>query len=360
MAESNLRITVVQSYAWDPHHQPGSLESLMTGLTAGLADKGHHVTLVALSDCDASWRNEGELFDRQVFSASSAPQALRRLAKESDVVSIHNRVDLMDLLLGSAPVGLFLHGPPSADRDWPGKFPGLQGPFDLNWDQTVDVVRQATRLAGPSAWSNIRNAAEFSTTAPFDVVYPFVHEDFINATRTNVSNPPLWLGRPVERKGLGWLVGHRASWSFPWAWAGDPSFADAALVNVLSKISAPISLARSRTEMVALMGSTNVVLAPYIQEAFGMIIPEAVATGARVVGFADAGLLESGDIPGVTLVPAGDVEAFDEAVVRALGSGVLDAVTRSSAYSRFSLTASQKAYRSHVENLLSDPHSVPQ
>jgi glycosyltransferase involved in cell wall biosynthesis len=325
----------------------------MSGFAAGLAAEGHQVTLVALDDHDAVWHNSGEQFVRQTVSPDKAPYTLAALAAESDAVSVHNRVDLMALLLGYGPVGLFLHGPPSGTNGWPGKLPGVPGPFGLEWDATVNVVRAADRLAGPSLWAIEHTVSAFAATSPTDLVYPFVHPDFGRVQRRpGRAGPPLWVGRPVGRKGLGWLVEHRDFWSFPWLWAGDLRFADPDQAGVLAQVQPPVGRAASRPEMAALLAETSVVLAPYTKEAFGMVVPEAVAAGARVVGFCDGGLRESGSLTGVTLVGVGDREEFDAAVTEAIERGPLGERERLEAVAKFSLASSQQAYCAHVARLL--------
>jgi len=94
------------------------------------------------------------------------------------------------------------------------------------------------------------------------------------------------------------------------------------------------------------------VLCPYLDEGFGMVVAEAAASGCRVVAFGQGGVLESGRAEHVTLVPPGDVVAFNAAVCAALETGAVSQEERAQAAGLYSPENSVLAYRDHLRRRL--------
>ena len=341
-----VKLLIIQPAAWDPVRMPGSLENLMTQLCEGLALRGHDVTLAA-ADEEASWVNTGEHFRRQVFHVDSVRQCIANSASAFEVVSVHNRVDLVTDLPAGTPLSLVLHGP-AVHGIWPGRLPSHPTPTDVEWSKSVEVVQRATRLAAPSRWA-LRFNLDLFGVHDGDVVYPFVDPIFANLPRSDTPLPAaIYVGRPIQRKGLPWLHEHSARWSFPWLWAGDPLFGDAALRESLPASTDPVATPRTRHDMAALLARAPVVLCPYDHEGFGMVLAEAAAAGSRVVSFSHCGLTESGVASTTTLVEPWDVDAFDRATVEALRAGPVSPDERSFVARVYTIARSVDAYEAHL------------
>jgi glycosyltransferase involved in cell wall biosynthesis len=159
------------------------------------------------------------------------------------------------------------------------------------------------------------------------------------------------VGRTTKNKGLSWLIENKEHWSFTWQWSGDEYFGDNS-VSEIAKSFPSVPAGRGVVEMADLFSKTSVVLCPYLDEGFGMVVAEAAASGCRVVAFGQGGVLESGRAEHVTLVPPGDVVAFNDAVCAALETGTVTQEERTQAANLYSPENSVLAYRDHLRRRL--------
>lgn len=337
------RIALVQTADWDPLRQPGGFEPFVTALAHGLADDSE-VLVIGPGSEKSRYQNSGELFGRQ----SVEPQNLRRLLAEMSeqgwFIAAHNLVGALVDVTG--PTSLMLHGVPNIDKGLPGRLINFPSPLDLTWTQTLTEVPRHGRVATCSAYVAERCSQVFATS-DFDVVHPPVHSNFVTVARSSERHDVLWVGRTVEPKGLGWLVANADHWSFPWKWSGDDYFGDAEVAG-LAQSFPYVPARRGVSEMAGLFAETRVVLCPYLNEGFGMVIAEAAAAGCRVVAFSQGGVLESGRAENVTLVPPGDVTAFNAAVCAALVDGPVTLEARQRAAGLYTPERTVHAYKEHL------------
>lgn len=341
--ELPARIVLVQTADWDPTRQPGGFEPFVTAIAHGLADDSE-VLVVGPGREKSRYQNFGEMFTRQ----SVEPQNLRRLLAEMSehgwFIAAHNLVGALVDVTG--PTSLMLHGVPNIDKGLPGRLLNFPSPLDLTWTQTLSEVRRHGRVATCSAYVAERCSQVF-TTSDFDVVHPPVHSNFATVARSTQRHDVLWVGRTVEPKGLGWLAENAEHWSFPWKWSGDEYFGDTN-VTELAQSFPSVPARRGVTEMAGLFAETRVVICPYLNEGFGMVIAEAAASGCRVVAFGQGGVLESGRAENVTLVPPGDVTAFNAAVCSALEAGPVTLEVRKRAAELYTPERTVLAYKDHL------------
>lgn len=343
-----MRIGIVQSAPWHPERDPGSLETLMTALSAAAALEHEVVLYAPLYGPHAQtedWSLESERFTRLAVPAGAL--AARLASADHDVVSVHNLPGAAAYL--KSPMALFLHGCVKPETGWPGKIPGHPSPLDLTWDETLNAINQATRLAAPSNFAATSIASVHKTATPddVDIVHPIVRQEYVANVHDHTTRRVAWIGRPVRSKGLPYMVENAARWQFEWSWSASGFFGDLEQ-SFLNDIPNPLPACNARSEMLAFYASTKVVLCPYRNEGFGMVATEAAAAGCRVVGFADGGLLETAVVPHIRLVPPGDVDSFNRAVLESLDAGPVCASDREAVYSAFSPAVAGAAYLEHL------------
>ena len=338
-----VKIGIVQPAPWHPTRERGSLETLMTSLSRSVAQK-HEVVLYAPLYDDSSnvsdWSLRDEGFSRVVAPAWKLPSVIKEGGH--DLISVHN---IPGAVAGiDVPVALFLHGRLRPDTGWPGLIAGRPSPLDLEWEETMSVIKRAERLAAPSMF-----AASFLSehSREVDVVYPIVHPDYLKVAHDEQTNRVAWIGRATHDKGLPFLVENSSKWSFQWSWSTSGFYGD---INekTLESLPGKLEPCQSRAEMLSFFACTKVVLCPYVNEGLGMVATEAAAAGCRVVGFADGGLRETAVAPHINLVPRGDVRAFNDAVIEALEAGVVSAADRLKVFETFSPSVSGALYLEHL------------
>lgn len=170
-----------------------------------------------------------------------------------------------------------------------------------------------------------------------EVVGPGDHRP--RRTRTGDGRPPLrpsgvptgprhtrhdvvYAGRLVARKGAGDLITLAEAGSLPGTlWITDfaPSSvrpAEAQALRERARAARGVRLVpapQRPAEMAALLGAARVVAVPSYREPFGMVSIEAQACARPVVGYADAGLVETAG-PAARLVAPGDLDALARAI----------------------------------------------
>ena len=341
------RLVLVQTADWDPLYRPGGFEPFVTALARGLADSSD-VLVVGPGPDRPVYRNSGELFSRQTLDPHSLRRTLALMSEQGWFVAVHNLVGALIEVEG--PTSLMLHGPPNIATGLPGRMLNFESPIDLDWSETLMEVQRHGSIAVCSADVAAQSSKVF-TTSEFDVVHPPVHPLFASVLRQEQQHDVVWVGRTTKNKGLGWLIENNEHWSFSWQWSGDEYFGDDSVAK-MAKSFPSVPARRGVVEMSELFSKTRVVLCPYQDEGFGMVVAEAAASGCRVVAFGQGGVLESGRAEHVTLVPPGDVVAFNDAVCAALEAGTVSQGGRSHAASLYSPENSVLAYRDHLRRRL--------
>jgi len=345
--DTPARLVLVQTADWDPLSRPGGFEPFVTALAHGLAASSD-VLVVGPGKDRPVYRNSGELFSRQTLDPHSLRRALALMSEQGWFIAVHNLVGALVEVTG--PTSLMLHGPPNMANGLPGRLRGFESPLDLDWSETLTEVQRHGSVAVCSAYVAEQSSLVF-TTSEFDVVHPPVHTLFGSVLRQKAQHDVLWVGRTVKRKGLDWLIENKEHWSFPWQWSGDEYFGDNSVAEMAKSLPS-VPAGRGVAEMADLFSKTSVVLCPYLDEGFGMVVAEAAASGCRVVAFGQGGVLESGRAEHVTLVPPGDVVAFNAAVCAALETGAVSQEERAQAAGLYSPENSVLAYRDHLRRRL--------
>ncbi len=76
---------------------------------------------------------------------------------------------------------------------------------------------------------------------------------------------------------------------------------------------------QNKATLDALMDSSDVLVVPSLVEGFGLVITEALAHGLHVIATSHTGAQDLPTVPGaVSLVPAGDLDALERAILGAL------------------------------------------
>ena len=358
--DTPARLVLVQTADWDPLSRPGGFEPFVTALAHGLASSSD-VLVVGPGIDRPVYRNSGELFSRQTLDPHSLRRTLASLSEQGWFIAVHNLVGALVEVTG--PMSLMLHAPPNMATGLPGRLLNFESPIDLDWSETLTAVKRHGSIAVCSA-TYAEQSAKVFTTSKFDVVHPPVHPLFGSVLRQDQKHDVLWVGRTVKRKGLDWLLENKEHWTFSWRWSGDEYFGDDS-VSEMAKSSPSVPAGRGVIEMASLFSKTRVVLCTYLDEGFGMVVAEAAASGCRVVAFGQGGVLESGRAAHVTLVPPGDVVAFNDAVCVALEAGPVSQEERAQAASLYSPENAVLAYREHLRRRLGAfdlqtlPHSAP-
>ncbi len=335
---------MIQNQPFDPTTRTGGFEHLMTTWANSLAAE-HSLTLLAVGDENTTYHNSGESFPRVITTPDDLASTLRALSRHVDVVTTHVHPERLVPL--DVPVSVFRHNPTSALRTWLAEH--HPDDADERFEESVRRVNALTRYAAPSVYARNYDAGVF--TIPGDVVYPFVPASLVTRPRAVDQHLALWLGRPIRRKGLAWLYEHHDEWSFPFAWAGslDVPSAEPDVVELARSHAEPLTSPSGIAAMAALYSRVPVVLCPYLEEPFGMVIPEALTAGCRVVAFDSGGPAEMRGLPGLTLVEPFSVPDFDAAVVAALASPPLSADARHEVLDSFTVRSSAAMYIDHLE-----------
>lgn len=293
-------------------------------------------------------RASGELFSRQTLDPHSLRRTLYLMSEQGWFIAVHNLVGALVKVEG--PTSLMLHSLPNIATGLPGRLLNFESPMDLDWSETLTEVQRHGSIAVCSAYVAAQSSMVF-TTSEFDVVHPPVHPLFASVLRQKSQHDVLWVGRITKNKRLSWLIENKEHWSFSWKWSGDEYFGDDSAAEI-AKSFPSVPARRGVVAMADLFSKTRVVLCPYLDEGFGMVVAEAAASGCRVVAFGQGGVLESGRAEHVTLVPPGDVAAFNDAVCVSLEAGPVSQDGRSYAASLYSPENSVPAYRSHLHRRL--------
>jgi glycosyltransferase involved in cell wall biosynthesis len=337
-----MRVVIVSNSGFD---------HMLAGWAAGAVEHGHEVILAGIGDKDHRWREPDEGFDRALIDSELYDHQLAELAEGANLINCHTRASLAGLNIPVAH-SLFRHSTASALHTYLDLTCSLEE-STRRFDEEVTLVAKANRLASPSRYALDYDAPIFGR--PGDVVYPFVEDYIAELPRSEaLLDKPMWMGRPVTRKGLGWLCEHHEEWSFEFLWSGnlgsfDVDPRDRPMVERAERYVRAYADVRELSEMLPVYAQTKVVLCPYLDEPFGMVIPEALAAGARVVAFSSGGVPEMGDLPGLTLVAPLDVQAFDDAVRAAMSSPPLSSEERHVVTERFSRESSVAGFVAHLE-----------
>ena len=341
-------LVIIQGECYDPLTNATGLELLISTWARACADQGITTTVLAEGWDNRLYQNTGEPFMRCVATPTTFERTLRELCGQSTVISCHARAQRVPSDIG-VPFSIFAHSTHFAFQRWLAlSVPGRDHPaYEA---QELRHLGAATRWAGPSRYAT--TTMPFPEATPVDVVPPFADPALVRAPRGPQMNLALYLGRPIERKGLYWLLNNRRQWSFPFTWAGDLSASpEYPSLEKVMKHFPPLAPVRGRAQVYPLLATAPVVLCPYRQEPFGMVIIESLAAGARVVAFDEGGPSEMKGLPGLSLVKTGDIAAFDEAVVAALDNAPLCSTDRQQIADRYSPETSKNSFVQHIRAL---------
>jgi glycosyltransferase involved in cell wall biosynthesis len=284
----------------------------------------------------------------RVFCPGQLDARALSIISKADVLSSHATPSLLEGV--TRDFGLFRH---NHDVNMQSYFAATDPEnSSARLSENRDLAARASRIAAPSSYSGALDAAALSR--PVDTVYPFVDAVSAEYVRPAQDERALYIGRVVTRKGLGWIIDQtiRGAFSWEWSWASPTAKSEPQTelerdVLRFTCVGAPSGPA----QVAQIISRFPVVICPYTDEPFGMVVAEALALGTRVVAFDEGGPAEIASLlggEGITLVPRYDVEQFDYAVASALTLGPLSQVLRHRAVETFSFASSVRQYHRHL------------
>lgn len=330
-----------------PLRQPhaGGLEACVWERVRGLRARGHRVTLCGPRGSDfltgppefalppPVWPDGQEKSDtaypagyleRIEEALDSAMRVLMANADRVDVIDNHSLqstpIEWLDRL--RIPMMTTLHTPP------------LPGVVAAHWELASDEHR----FLAVSAYT-AREWAQFGVHAD---VFP----NGVDTTRWSAGRGGerlVWFGRVVPEKAPHLAIDAARSAGRPIVLAGrigDEEYFDTEVRPRLGRDAKYVGPLRQRALARVVGGSAVALVTPMWDEPFGLVIAEAMATGTPVAAFDSGGVSEvAGDLPGATLVPAGDVAALADAALDLARSSTprLRARVRAAAVARHSL-----------------------
>jgi glycosyltransferase involved in cell wall biosynthesis len=336
-----LRFPIARPFA-------GGLESAVWNEVETLRARGHRVELIATEGSDhlaggraefvlppVDWRGAPEARD-DTYPPDYLDGALPALDRALD--SVRDRASEYDVVLNHCLQGLPLER--AGDL-------GVSMISTLHTPVLPDLVEAHDRARGRRSRFLSVSGHTSRTWGQAGIASTVLHNGVDSGVwREGPGGSGLvWFGRIVREKAphLALEIAHRADLDIVLAGRiGDAPYFETEVQPLLDdrrRYVGPLDT----DALVRLVGSSGcVVTTPLWEEPFGLVTPEALLCGTPVAGFSAGGVAEvAGDVPGVVLVPQGDLDGLAAGARHLLDTTRLDPTLRrrirTHAEARFSL-----------------------